>query len=525
MTNGTCMDDFYDCEEVVAELSAKFASAAISEIDGKIEWALKRIGECLDLDRCTFWEISQSREEMHLLHQYAAPACKELPSDIKGEIFPWLFAKGLDGSPVIFNRLEELPEEAAVDKESLRGLGVKSAVLIPYQIAGVTIAGMTFGSTRQGHIFTEDQISKMKLIGEIMTGALHRMRMEEKYQAALKEVAHFKGNSRIEEFPILPETENEFVYEHIIGSCKAMQFVFSRIEQVAATDATILVVGETGTGKGVIASAIHNLSLRKQKRMITVNCAALPPNLIESELFGREKGAFTGSTNRQIGRFELADQGTLILDEIGELPLELQAKLLRAIQDGEFERLGSPETIKVNVRIFALTGKNLKEEVLQKRFRQDLFYRLNVFPINIPPLRERKEDIPLLANYFLKEFTRKMQKEINIIPQSIMTELISHFWPGNVRELEHVIERAVIITKGNSLQLAEKLEEQLASPAEESFITNLATIEKQHIIKVLEKTGWRIEGTKGAAILLGLHPNTLRGRMQKLGIHLRKSAL
>jgi transcriptional regulator with GAF, ATPase, and Fis domain len=258
--------------------------------------------------------------------------------------------------------------------------------------------------------------------------------------------------------------------------------------------------------------------------MIVVNCAALPQNLIESELFGREKGAFTGSDSRQIGRFELADQGSLMLDEIADLPLELQAKLLRVIQDGEFERLGSSETLKVDVRIFAVTSKDLKKEVAERRFRQDLYYRLNVFPIVMPPLRERKEDIPLLAEHFLKKFSLKMQKDIRTIPQKTLEDLMSYSWPGNVRELEHVIERAVIVTTGNSLRLAEKIPESGADGVEEPFITNMAEMEKRHILKVLEKTDWRIEGPKGAAILLGLHPNTLRGRMQKLGIRLRKTA-
>jgi transcriptional regulator with GAF, ATPase, and Fis domain len=296
------------------------------------------------------------------------------------------------------------------------------------------------------------------------------------------------------------------------------------MEQVAPTDSVVLVLGETGTGKGMIASAIHDLSPRKNHPLVIVNCAALPPNLIESELFGREKGAFTGSSSRQIGRFELADKGTIILDEIAELPLELQAKLLRAIQDGEFERLGSPKTIKVDVRIIALTSRNLKEEASKGRFRQDLYYRLNVFPITIPSLRERKEDIPLLVEHFVMKFARKMRKEINSIPKQTMTGLRSYAWPGNVRELEHVIERAIIITSGNTLHLSEKLEDPGSCSNEEPSITNLSEIERRHILKILEKTDWRIDGSKGAATLLGLHPNTLRGRMRKLGISIQRRA-
>jgi len=294
------------------------------------------------------------------------------------------------------------------------------------------------------------------------------------------------------------------------------------MEQVAPTDSTVLILGETGTGKGVLARAIYELSNRNKKRIVTVNCAALTPNLIESELFGREKGAYTGSTEMQIGRFELADGGTLVLDEFTELPLDLQAKLLRAIQDGEFERLGSPRTLRVNVRIIALTSRNLKEEVSQGRFRQDLYYRLNVFPITMPPLRERISDIPLLVEHFVEQFNRRMQKDINNIPKTVMAELMKYSWPGNVRELEHVIERSMIVTRGSSLQLAEKLDESGSGMVEEDLVTDLAEIEKIHILKILDRTGWRIEGPKGAAVLLGLHPNTLRGRMQKLGIRMKK---
>jgi transcriptional regulator with GAF, ATPase, and Fis domain len=423
-----------------------------------------------------------------------------------------------------FALLENLPPEAAADKAMLEKKGIKSALLLPYQIGGRTVAGITFDSMKEERTFSENFISLAKLLGEIIAGAFYRMRMEEKYQEMRKKLAEAGADSGIGELSLLPETEDEFAYADIVGRCPAMKFIYARMEQIAPTDSSVLILGETGTGKGVIARAIHDLSLRKKKRMVTVNCAALPLNLIESELFGREKGAFTGADSRRIGRFELAHQGSLMLDEIADLPLELQTKLLRVIQDGEFERLGSSETLKVDVRILAVTSKDLKKEVAERRFRQDLYYRLNVFPIVMPPLRERKEDIPLLADHFLKKFSGKMRKDIRTIPRRIIEDLISYSWPGNVRELEHVIERAVIVTTGTSLRLAEKLAESGADEAEETFVTNLGEMEKRHILKVLEKTDWRIEGPKGAAILLGLHPNTLRGRMQKLGIRLRRTA-
>ena len=512
-----------ELEKLIVEFSSEFTNTPVPEIDGKINQALKQIVECIGLDRCSFWEVSDDQKELKLVHQNVVPGQLKIPGGLAYKDFPWVLQNGIDDKYVCFNRLEDLPEEAAIDKESFRLLGAKSSLIIPYHIGGKPIALMTFANVQQERTFSAGLISRLELIGEIITGAVYRKRMEEKYQGYVIEAKNLDKHIMPGDFPIRQETKNECSYEGIIGNSAAMKLVFSRMEQVAPTDSVVLIMGETGTGKGVIASTIHELSSRKDKKMVTVNCAALTPSLIESELFGREKGAYTGSTEMQIGRFELADKGTLILDEITELPLDLQAKLLRAIQEGEFERLGSPKTIKVDVRILALTSRNLKEEVLKGRFRQDLYYRINVFPITMPPLRERNDDISFLAEGFLEQFNRKMQKGIKTISKQTMTELMKYSWPGNVRELKHIIERAVIMTKGTSLHLTEKLDDSESHISEEHFITKLAEVEKRHILKILEKTNWRIDGSKGAAILLGLHPNTLRGRMQKLGISLQKS--
>src|SRR6185369_4849468 len=277
---------------------------------------------------------------------------------------------------------------------------------------------------------------------------------------------------------------------------------------------------ETGTGKGVLARAIHSSSSRKDRPLITGNCTTLPATLVESELFGREKGAYTGSDARQIGRFELADGGTIFLDEIGEMPLELQSKLLRVIQDGEFERLGSPRTIKTDVRIIAATNRNLGEEVKNGKFREDLFYRINVFPITMPPLRLRKEDIPLLVNHFVAKFNKKIGKKIETVSKDTMNALQEYHWPGNVRELESVIERAVIISQGTALQVLDRFDTfRNSGVLVGQDVKALVELERDLILQVLQKTGWRIEGKNGAALLLGLNPSTLRARMQKYGIH------
>lgn len=340
-------------------------------------------------------------------------------------------------------------------------------------------------------------------------------KMEKRLRDQLKEIEKLKCRLEKENIYLREEIKREHGFGNIIGSSDSLNYLMFRVKQVAPTVATVLVLGETGTGKGMVANAIHSLSPRKDRPMVIVNCAALPANLVESELFGREKGAFTGAHARQPGRFEVADGSTIFLDEIGELPLELQSKLLRVLQEGEFERLGSPKTVKVDVRVIASTSRDLKQEVAAGRFREDLFYRLNVFPVSIPPLRDRTEDIQELVRFFIDKYSRRFGRRIETITKQDMAALKSYSWPGNIRELEHVIERAVITSEGAKLHIADRFEPLhiQADPNKE-----MASVERQHIRRVLDDTGWRIEGPKGAAALLKLHPSTLRSRMKKLGI-------
>lgn len=313
------------------------------------------------------------------------------------------------------------------------------------------------------------------------------------------------------------EIKLEHDFEDIIGQSTPLKQVLSRVELVAPTDATVLIQGETGTGKELIARAIHNASLRKDRALIKVNCATLPANLIESELFGHEKGAFTGAQVRQVGRFELANGATLFLDEIGELPMDLQPKLLRVLQDREFERLGGGRTIQTDVRVIAATNRDLENEVRQNRFRSDLWYRLNVVPITVPPLRERKPDIPLLVQWFVDKFAKQLGKPIQRVSSQAINKLKQHDWPGNVRELEHVIERAVIHTKGTVLNLMDDPVGIFVNTGVRHG-KSLADIERDHIVHILEETEWKIQGEQGAAALLDLHPSTLRSKMKKLCI-------
>ena len=304
----------------------------------------------------------------------------------------------------------------------------------------------------------------------------------------------------------------------LIGYDRGLSEVWSALRMVAPTDAAVLIHGETGTGKELVARAIHAESHRKRNPFIKVNCAAMPAGLLESELFGHERGAFTGALNQTTGRFQLADTGTLFLDEIGELPLELQPKLLRVLQEQEFERLGSPRTIRVDVRIVAATNQNLAQMVCEKKFRADLFYRLNVFPIATPPLRLRKQDIPLLVRHFVARSAERMRKEVESVPDDVMQELVRHDWPGNVRELQNVIDRAVIVSSDGHLRLPSGSLEVVPRSSEPTPARTLAEAEREHILCALRSVRWVVGGKNGAAARLGLPRTTLLAKMQKLGI-------
>ena len=317
------------------------------------------------------------------------------------------------------------------------------------------------------------------------------------------------------------QLRTEHNFEEIVGRSPAIQSLLNNVRRVADTDASVLIQGESGTGKELIARAIHSASKRSKNPLIKVNCAALPSSLIESELFGHEKGAFTGAISKRIGRFELADGGTLFLDEIGEIPLDVQVKLLRVLQEREFERVGGQTPIKVDVRIIAATNRNLLDEVGEKTFREDLYYRLNVFPLTTPPLRERTGDILLLVHFLIKKYAMKIGKKVTAINEPSMQRLQAYRWPGNIRELENVIERAIILADGDTLEIEADLLPGRAEPANNGETANdasFAAVSKQHILSVLEQTKWVIEGENGAAHILNLQPSTLRYRMKKLGI-------
>ena len=353
----------------------------------------------------------------------------------------------------------------------------------------------------------------------VLRDVTERRRAEEALRRSFAEIEQLKDRLQAESDYLKVEIGASRMQGDITGQSPAIRKVLRQIEQVAPADATVLVSGETGTGKERIAQAIHRLSPRHDRVMVRVNCAALPSGLIESELFGREKGAFTGALARQVGRFEIADGSTLFLDEIGELPLDLQAKLLRVLESGEFERLGSPKTIKANVRVIAATNRDLAQAMREGRFREDLYYRLNVFPIRVPPLRDRTEDIPALVWAILGELNVRMGKKITQVSRKTMEALQRHAWPGNVRQLRNVLEHAAIVTSGDTVRVPVLGDDAAAAPTPQT----LADVEREYILRVLERTGWRIKGPNGAAQALGLNRGTLYGRMRKLGIPLPKA--
>jgi len=346
-----------------------------------------------------------------------------------------------------------------------------------------------------------------------------RQEAEKNRQAAedaLFEIRKLKDQLEAERTYLQEEIKLVYNHENIVGQSDAINYVFYKVEQIAGTDTTVLILGETGTGKELIARAIHGMSLRKNRALVKMNCAALPSTLIESELFGHEKGAFTGAHSKRLGRFEVANGATLFLDEVGELPLELQPKLLRVLENGEFERLGSSKTQKVDVRVISATNRNLEEEVRKGAFREDLWYRLNVFPITMPPLRDRLDDILPLVNFYVDRISKRLGKEIKMIPVNVMDSLRQYHWPGNIRELENVLERAVINSSGPKLRLVDELKKpnKDAARAEQT----LENVERDYIIRVLEQVQWKVSGKNSAAEILGLDRSTLRARMRKLMI-------
>jgi formate hydrogenlyase transcriptional activator len=635
-------------ETLLCELSSRFINLAPGDVDREIEAALRRVCEFLGIDLAVLWQWSGSAPDVIApTHAYFAQEGLQPPEPLRQDHYPYYVRQMLAGRMVGYSSPEELPAEAAVDREYARHLGVKSNLTLPLSVGGEPPVGALGLNTLQtARNWPDAIVNRLQLVAQVFANALARRRHElslhesesrmragadlaglafyevdfhrgvayvddrfrslcgcppdrtqalqplefwmehlhpddrarvidvrqqlhdgrterfaleyrflnplrgqvwiqhmagvatrdpagrptktfgvlrditksrqgeEALRQSLAEIERLKDRLQAESEYLKSEIKVVHPHGEVTGQSAAIRKVLRLAEQVAPTDSSVLIHGETGTGKELIAQAIHRLSPRGRHVMVKVNCAALPSGLVESELFGREKGAFTGALARQVGRFEVADASTIFLDEVGELPADVQVKLLRVLQEGEFERLGSPRTIKVNVRVIAATNRDLADDVRKGRFREDLYYRLNVFPIRMPPLRERAEDIPLLVWVFLEDLSARMGKKITQVPRATMEALQRQPWPGNVRELRNVIEHAAIVTTGDTLKVTMLGDAPpVAAPPQ-----TLADVEREHILRVLERTRWRVKGPKGAALALGLNPATLYSRMKKLGI-------
>lgn len=511
------MEDRWRFERLLADLSTDFLNQPTDQVHRLIDGALQMLVEFLGNDRSTLIEFGKDPRHIQVTHAYAVPGCEPFPvGSFAVNQLPWFIGQFRRGKTVFVRSLpDELPPEATKERQHCLTHGIQSNVAIPLKGGGSVLGAITFAFLRQRCEWPDEIISRLQLIGEVFANAILRRRAEESLRATLAENEQLRRRLAQENEYLREQAELRFHHGRIIGRSDAITQVLSEAERVAPTDAPVLLLGETGTGKELLAQTIHELSGRKGRPMVIVNCASLPTTLIESELFGREAGAYTGAASAQVGRFVVADGSTLFLDEVGEFPVELQAKLLRVLEDGRFERLGSPETVTVNVRIVAATNRDLEQAVRESKFRLDLYHRLNVFPIRIPPLRERREDIPPLAWAFVEAFGRRMGKSIKSIPRKTMQLLQQYSWPGNVRELSNVIERAMILASGGSLHV------ELPAGTQDAITPRmtLKESEREQILRVLQETGWRIRGAGGAAEVLGIKPTTLEARMAKLGIN------
>jgi transcriptional regulator with GAF, ATPase, and Fis domain len=527
-------------EALLWDLFLRLMDVPGDRVEAEILDAQRRLCQALDLDRSTLWQTApDAAGSLRITHMYDAendtlpsvsadgsvmhgPASEFLASGDSipkhaeaSDYFPWVTRRLLAGDTVAVAALDDLPAEAAADLMALQRFGTRSTVAVPLQAHGAVLGCLSFATTRQARQWPAELLTRLELIAQLFAKALARSRTEQQLHTALDDLKRLRDQLQHDNVYLRNEVRERRNPSQMVGTSAALRRALALVDQVAPTAATVLLFGETGTGKERVAAAIHELSPRRARPMVKVNCAAIPGTLIESELFGREKGAYTGALTRQAGRFDLANGSTIFLDEIGDLPLETQTKLLRVIETREFERLGSPSPIHVDVRIIAATNKDLTLAVREGRFREDLFFRLNVFPITLPALRERPEDIPLLAMAIVDELGASMGRQFDAISRTSLLALQKYHWPGNIRELRNVVERAMITSEGPVLNI-----ELPSTPARRpgSAPQSLRALEREHVEAVLQATGWRVRGPRGAAVTLGLPPTTLENRMKRLGI-------
>ena len=500
-------------QRLVSDVATRFSTAGPEAVDEAIVDSLRQTAEALRLDGAALWRWQSSDAMAFPTHFWVQPPCAWVPGPMSPDAIP-MTGDGLHRTEVCSTTPGDRRED---ERGFLRGCGFRSVAVVSLPPTGQdgVLAALTFASATRAQEWTPAIMERLRLIAAVASQALARKVSHVALQEAHEELRRLRNQLPSGSVERRIDVRSLRTPATLVSDSAAMRQVFAQVQQVAPTPATVLLLGETGSGKEVMAQAIHDLSPRRQRPMIRVSCAAIPTTLIESELFGRERGAFTGAMTRHLGRFEVAHGSTLFLDEIGDLPLEVQVKLLRVLQERVVERLGSVQSIKVDVRIIAATNRDLEAAVRDRTFREDLFYRLNVFPVVVPPLRDRVEDIPALVWTFVDEFARSFGRTIDSIPKDCMRELQRYPWPGNVRELRNVIERAVIVSTGR--QLVAWPPRACQTPMPQTGRT-LCELESEHIRAVLESTNWRVRGAGGAADRLGLKPTTLESRMARLGI-------
>ena len=503
--------------QLAVSLSGQLTRVHEDGIAQVIAEALRRVAAATRVDGCQFVELDESGTVGQIFTS-AGPALNDGQGQVPGPD-PWLVARLTRGEVVAVSQLEDLPREATSESEPGSQTGTCSLLGVPTSLGGRVSSALVLDGGRRSRRWSQALIERLQLVTQILSAAVQRHRHENVLRANVVEIERLNARLQADNVYLKEEIKSYHDFDDIVGESHSLRLALARVAQVAPTNSTVLLQGETGTGKELFARALHERSRRHARPLVRVNCAALPPTLVESELFGHEKGAFTGAVGVRQGRFELADGGTIFLDEIGDLPPDIQVKFLRVLQEGEFERVGSSRSKRVDVRVIAATHHNLEKAVAEGRFRADLYYRLSVYPIHLPSLRERVDDIPRLVWFFIHRHQRNLGRHITKVPQSLLDALQRNPWPGNVRELENVVERAMIASTGDTLKLDAPL-----APVERNSIAaaegaeNLDVVQRAHIESVLKRSGWRINGVGNAAERLGIHPNTLRFRMKKLGV-------
>jgi len=527
---GAATRDSGEFERFLGELSKRLLASTPEAFPALAEEILREVAAWFATDRATLQRIEQ--DQLRVRFVWGRPDLREpRPAPDATAPFDWLIAELRAGRDVVLGDLPgDLPREARAEREYVERVGMRAHLTVPLTVSGRFLWSMSTADFCGARAWNPSDLARLRYIGDALAAAAERVDLELAAAAHLAEVEELRRQLKAETRYLRAELADGFGADEIVGQSTAMLQLQALVNRVAPTPSTVLLLGETGTGKEMIARALHARSPRRGGPMVKINCAAVPASLIESELFGHEKGAFTGATVARPGRFQIAAGGTLFLDEIGDLPGEIQIKLLRVLQEREFQPVGSNRTLRADVRVIAATHKDLEAEVRAARFRGDLFFRLNVFPIRVPPLRERREDIPLLVWALIERLQSAIGKRIRRVRPEDLAALAGYSWPGNVRELQNVVERALILSAGETLAIAEAFHfagagaEPAASaapaapPATPASGERLDALERRHIAEVLARSGGRIAGAGGAAERLGLHPNTLRSRMQKLGI-------